>query len=1334
MRIHRLPCALFLLTISLAFSAGGATFPAGRDAGVDAGKILDEGWKLLLAGKIKEAEACFGKIGEDDPDAELALISLSETAIETGEDYRSFECVVKALEKGKWSPWMEYALNEAASLVRMEREHGRLERVLSKRMQTDDCSWLEEALVSTTLCRIREFNDFDKAEESIRTLDRARFARDWLLLGPFGNRDRGGFEEARDLENRLDKISLEEEFEGRGRKIKWFRYHAPWTGTLSLHNVFYPDSESLGYACTYVEAKEAIDATLALGAGGASLLWVNGQPVYKETTYHRFTPLQRLVPVRLRQGLNQIVIKVAGEQNGDFKLALRIVPLSPAELSQAGSAHKARKLQGNLRLGVADEDIARYADQPAVEKTGAVADGNCGLDWGALAYFSGVLKEDKDNPLALAAKAYFLITYKLDDGMFRRTRPLMDAAVKQCPDSPLILLFASYLQQDENEARELVKKAARVEGAYQAEMNLLDKELRGGLYRQAEQDAARLLALKPHYRVCRALGEVNKKREWKPEAHAQYRQAITLAPREGGLYLLAADTAGTEAEKEALLQQGLEATGDANLRLRLIGEFLRKHDFAAAEKLCRFHAAMAQDSYAHWVKLADCQRAGGDSEKALATMQEALAYLPQSPAVLEYTGKLLQEMGRQEEALDYFRRSLAIKTDNPELAELLKELEPKRKLFYDGYDIAYEDLSGRDAAPEDYPKFTLLTLLDQGFVKVNPNGTQSKMIHSVKKVLRREAIRQAAYEQIAYDPARQKVEVIRARVIQPDGSVAENAAIRDNAYGRNSGPGSVYSEYKSKSIQLPQVKEGSIVDIQYTVEDRRENIYNDEFETNFFFGSMNPTLRFDFTVILPKDKDVRHGQAGTEVAAAETTLRDGGRELRWRTENIPGIESEPMMPPYSEIVPSLRVSTFKDWSEVGKWVWNLSKEQMEIPADIKEKSRELVKDCKTHAEKVEAIYRFITKEIRYVSISFGEFGCKPHKAERTFRARYGDCKDTAVLFCAMLKEVGVDARLALVRTYNLGQEPTNIPGGRIFNHAIAYVPPEKEGGKHYWLDGTTDYVPFGEIPPMDRDTTALVVEPNGGSLIAIDPDQPENNLNALETRIFLSPGGKGIIAHREDFSGMSSAGVRRALEAPERLKQYLEMMTQSRFPGNTFGRFEHSSPALTEKDCWLKFSLEAPALAQKEGEVMKLKTALMPVQLTRQLASLKERKHDMVLGAPFVRRYKVAIALPKNARVVNLPKDINLEEKYASFTRKSAGTEKGVEIETIIQVKVRKLALADYAQWREFCNTVDSSQEEFLTYADGTENPDAYEDAVKELGDKNAKPEPAKNAPEEAAE
>jgi len=162
-------------------------------------------------------------------------------------------------------------------------------------------------------------------------------------------------------------------------------------------------------------------------------------------------------------------------------------------------------------------------------------------------------------------------------------------------------------------------------------------------------------------------------------------------------------------------------------------------------------------------------------------------------------------------------------------------------------------------------------------------------------------------------------------------------------------------------------------------------------------------------------------------------------------------------------------STFADWEAVGKWWTKLETPRREVTPDIRAKAEELTRGAKTDVEKVQAIYEWVQRNIRYVSLSFGIGRYQPHAAAEVLSNAYGDCKDKTTLIDALLDAVGLHSSAVLASTGK--QIDMSVPSPIQFDHAINTI---WLGSKQYWFDSTLSIAPFGYLIPELRGKNSLV--------------------------------------------------------------------------------------------------------------------------------------------------------------------------------------------------------------------------------------------------------------------
>jgi hypothetical protein len=168
------------------------------------------------------------------------------------------------------------------------------------------------------------------------------FVVDWYLLGPFDAPEYSGFAQVfppeeikndggirenaeRPDPNEIPMISatvdLMTQFAGQGGlTIAWVRHHTTDSfGQLNLMAAIAPVKEAVGYAYSELVAPGELDAELRCGADDNCIVWLNGRRVLAREQWLNGTRLDRfVVPVRLREGTNRLLVKVCqGPQHKD---------------------------------------------------------------------------------------------------------------------------------------------------------------------------------------------------------------------------------------------------------------------------------------------------------------------------------------------------------------------------------------------------------------------------------------------------------------------------------------------------------------------------------------------------------------------------------------------------------------------------------------------------------------------------------------------------------------------------------------------------------------------------------------------------------------------------------------------------------------------------------------------------------------------------------------------------------------------------------------------------------------------------------------------------------
>ena len=1269
---------------------------------------LQRGWNIYIQqGKTLEALALFKKAYEQQPDNMQVASSYSQLLIQLGRYKKVAEVLTRAFEECPWDKWCEPALADLESVVDYLPATDRLLSVLNKRLENKDISWFEQNLLNHF--KIKILLAGQKLAEAEAVSMQKQAVQEWMFLGPFNNRNQQEFLKTNEMEGDIAAVDLEKTWPGRGRVVSWQRGVAPVGGVFNLGMAMYPGDESLGYALCYVKSEEKCQAVFAVEQSGASAMWLNGELKYVDSVYVQCdSALQRIIEVDLEEGVNQVVFKLAAGKDVLPTLCLQVVYGNTALLAQPGSAEYVAKNSTKLSVGVSAElsreyhssgnIIAGAGTMPVVEQGDSW--GTSGALWGALSEFEDMVSnkdelQDYDYALALMNIGYLINHYGDDSSERGRERKYDMKLVALYPECPLFLNSAAYVQQGDNTRKELLERAVKVSPMeISAREGLMHLELKGGFYAKARRSLEKIAHDSGwSFNTYTALARIAQKDGWIAEAGNYYKHALEYASGQGWVYASLAGT--TESVRKAIdiLEKGSRRVFDSELAEALGGWYYKAGDYAQAREIYAHLIQLEKYSEDYWDAYAACSVALGDYNQAITRLREGLRWMPQSPFLRDKIGRLLLRIGEKEAGLKYLREALALQEDNPDLTAYIEELSSNDDTFYVEDMIDFALLEGKDITPEEYPQFDRVCLLDQNYVAVTPNGAKRCMVRKVVKVLRDSAIKDVSVEGVLYDSNRQKVDIKHARVIQPDGTVNEHPVIEDGVYNTGFDTGGIYNSAQVKSIKFSNVKEGSIIDFMYTLEDTGANVYHDEFSDIQYLGGVEPTLKLIYTAEVPESMGAESYVHGMKQDIIKKSTKNEMSKTRIELDRIPGIETEPMMPPLEEIIPFVAVSTFKSWEDLARWADGLFEPSIILPEDIKQFVHSLVRDDMTRKEKIAAIYKYVTENIRYVSISYGRFGYVPHKAERTFRSGYGDCKDTAVLLCAMLREVGVEAYPTLVRTRNLGSMLSELASPELFNHSIAYVPAEDSVQEHYWLDGTTDYYMLGMIPEMDRGTESLIIN-NDGGLLSIDRLEPEQMKQKSEIHMVLQSDGSGSITGREVYSGRSYANICRSFEKPESFFSMLRGFFNKRFAGVTINNLDYKL-SQDEPEGWFGYDISSSRIALADTGDLKFMPWVFPTNIGG-IAVLKDRNYDLMIGSPQIFEIVADIKLDDGLTLVAELPEVVEDIGIVSYKREFAKTLDGIRVVSRITLKKSRVAAAEYPEFKSFVNMIMARTREWI--------------------------------------
>jgi Flp pilus assembly protein TadD len=502
-----------------------------------------------------------------------------------------------------------------------------------------------------------------------------------------------------------------------------------------------------------------------------------------------------------------------------------------------------------------------------------------------------------------------------------------------------------------------------------------------------------------------------------------------------------------------------------------------------------------------------------------------------------------------------------------------------------------------------------------------------------------------------YNSASERLEIPYVRVIKPDGSVVTAGA---DAVQELSEPiqRTVYTDFHEKHVIVPGLRPGDVLECQ-TITTIHTPMAPGQFWTQRDFQKSAIVLDEQLEIDIPAVRTVKlKTKPGFDPKITEN---NGRRIYGWSTSNLSRedatksdasqVNKKKKKRPDDDI-PAVQLTSFASWEDVGRWYASLEKDRRVPSAAIRAEADGVTKGLQTDIEKIQALYDYTAKNLRYVSLSLGKGRYQPHSAEEVLHNQYGDCKDKNTLLASLLEAEGFGASSVLI---NFGRKlDPDIPSPAQFNHVITMVPLGKE---EIWMDTTTEVAPFRLLSYALRKKQALVIMPDGIAHLEetpADPSIPDSETlkidgkvddgGALEAKIAYEITGDSEIVMRQIFRNAASA----------QWQQIVEEMSSREGLGKDVSEVKVSDPSATRESFKLSYRVVKANYLDQSKKKLELKLPLPVLGLAAADPDAADEPDPIKLGAPNTRHYNIRLELPTKYTVHSLL-PISLKRDYGNY-------------------------------------------------------------------------------------
>lgn len=288
----------------------------------------------------------------------------------------------------------------------------------------------------------------------------------------------------------------------------------------------------------------------------------------------------------------------------------------------------------------------------------------------------------------------------------------------------------------------------------------------------------------------------------------------------------------------------------------------------------------------------------------------------------------------------------------------------------------------------------------------------------------------------------------------------------------------------------------SVMTYPYTVEyeyevQSRQTLNFEDWNPNGNTGTAVQHSVYKF--ICPPDFAIRYKEMNYTGKVDIGTEPAGRKVYTWEANNLPALRNEPYSPrpdtyeTVVKIVPEKFMyegysGSFTNWNDLGKWIYDkLLTGRTALPPTTIAEMHSLTDTIKDVKLKAKAIYEYMQRKSRYVSIQVGIGGYQPFYAADVDKLSYGDCKGLVNYTQALLKAVNIDSYYCVAHAGNMKKSLLpDFASMTQANHIILCLPLK---GDTTWMECTSKDIPFGYLGDFTDDRYVLACTSNGGKLM-----------------------------------------------------------------------------------------------------------------------------------------------------------------------------------------------------------------------------------------------------------
>jgi hypothetical protein len=607
-------------------------------------------------------------------------------------------------------------------------------------------------------------------------------------------------------------------------------------------------------------------------------------------------------------------------------------------------------------------------------------------------------------------------------------------------------------------------------------------------------------------------------------------------------------------------------------------------------------------------------------------------------------------------------------------------------------------------------------------IRFEANGDSHKEVHTRVRINNELGTRQFSHVTFDYNRSFQQIEIPLMRITHASGGTAD---ILPSAITDQPNPAVVnapaYQDVRVKSVRILGLAPGD--NLEYRV---ITTVSHHPLAPNFWldhsFDRSGVVSQEIFEVDLPSSRnvEVRINSANPATATEKSGDGDSARTLyRWQcSEKTCDAAPQGATRERESTDPDVALSTFgweplsiqldekltpgaKPLEQIRSYEESLREvsRQRGVSPKITARALEITRAAHTKAQKLEALYDFVSQKIATVGLPLGSTGFASRFPTEILASGYATAEDKFVLFAALSSAVDLRAVAALTGYC----DSKGVPRPSVFTHLLISA---SDGQTTFWLDPSLEVAPFGVISPAGKNCAFVLarefyaLSSTGHEWQVISPRFPFASFQRVNVDANVAQDGSLHAKVHYIMRGENELLLRMAFhQSPrEKWKDVAQLLALSDgFRGKIISA-SASDPYATKEPFTVEYEISQPKFVDWSKKPVRIPALLPLLSLPEppEKSSPDAAPSSIDLGTPLDVETRATLHLPASS-TAQVPFGSSVDRDYATFHSRYAKQATSVTATRHINFLLRTVPAARTADYTAFLHAVQTDQSQLFT-------------------------------------